>query len=75
MNVDWDEALDEADRSPRSILAEMLARADEIKDVIIIANFTDGSQETYQSVESQAMSIGMLELTKLNVLMDVKEQS
>ena len=75
MRIDWDEVADDADNSPRGLLADALSHADEIKEVIIIMNFEDGRQQTYSKVETTAMEIAMLELAKWNILKYVHEES
>ena len=73
--IDWDDVANEAADSPRGLLAEVLGRADEIEELIIIANFKDGMQQRWLRLNSAAMGISMLALAQYNMLEEVQEES
>ena len=65
--VDWGAILADAEDSPRGLLAELLARADDIKELVVVFVTLDGEAEqtnTWQSTRHQAMTIAMLEYAK-----------
>ena len=67
--VDWDAILADAEDSPRGLLAELLARADDIKELVVVFVTLDGEVEqtnTWQSTRHQAMTIAMLEYAKFH---------
>ena len=64
MNIDWDAIAEEADHSVRGILAELLARADEITNLVVVFHDTIDAQHTWQSTSSVAMTISMLALSQ-----------
>ena len=72
-NVNWDEVLQEADDSPRSILAECLARADEITNLLVIFHDKDGRQHEYTCLESAALGIAMLNRALFTAVKEVNE--
>lgn len=73
MTVDWEGILQEADDSPRSILAEVLGRADEILNLVIIFSDKDGMQHEY-IVASDQSRISMLNLALYTAVKNVAEQ-
>ena len=76
MNIDWDEVVQEADDSPRSILAECLAKCDEFSDVIVIAMSPDDKGNYVRhwlATASTERAVAMLELTKFGILREVNE--
>lgn len=70
MDINWDEVAQEADDSPRSLLAEVLARADDIEGVVILVKGKDGIQRRWNSVQSEEHIVAMLELAKFAVLQE-----
>ena len=72
MDVSWDDVANEAQVSPRGLLADALARADEIGNIIVIYHI-DGAQYHSSNVDSTAMMIGMLETTKYETLREMYE--
>lgn len=58
--IDWDGLVEEAEDSPRAILAEVLARADEITDVVVIFIDKDGASSTWASTTTEDRAIAML---------------
>ena len=59
-DVDWDKVAEEANDSPRALLAEVLAKVDDITDVVILFHDKDGNHTIYQSTSSLALTIAML---------------
>ncbi len=73
MTVDWEGILQEADDSPRSILAEVLGRAEEIVDLVVLFVGTDGKQHEY-FIGSDQSRISMLALAHYTAVKEVSEQ-
>ena len=72
MNIDWNEALSDAEDSPRGLLSELLTRADDITDMVIVfvTPTENGGEQTntWQATRHQAMTIAMLEYAKWHQL-------
>ena len=64
MNIDWDGLINEASDSPRAVLAEVLAKADEIKNVVIVFHDHEGVASTFYAAESMYHVIAMLDYAK-----------
>lgn len=62
--IDWDGLIGEASDSPRALLAEVLAEADDIEEVVIVWRREDGTTGTFWRCDSQSAMIGMLEYAK-----------
>ena len=65
--VDWNQLAQDAEDSPRGLLAELIGQADEIQDIVIV--FTSGEEgseftHTWQSARHQAMTIALLEYAR-----------
>jgi len=73
MNVDWEDVLQEADDSPRSILAEVTSRVDEITNLAILFHDKDGKQHEYYCVASNSMAIAMLSLAHYTAVQEIAE--
>lgn len=58
--IDWDGLIGEASDSPRALLAEVLAEADDIEELVIVWRREDGTTGTYCRCDSQAAMLGML---------------
>ena len=53
MNIDWDNVANDAENSPRGVLAEFLPEADELETVIVIVNKWDAeSGDSWRFVTS-----------------------
>lgn len=50
MNIDWDRIGHDADESPRALLAEFLADADEIETLVIIVSKADKDEPVTKHV-------------------------
>mgnify|MGYP001592833343 CR=1 FL=1 len=72
--IDWDGIAEEADNSPRSLLAEVLSRADEITALVIIWRDHELNQYVALSTETYEQAIAMVELAKFNWLLDAKRE-
>lgn len=74
-SVNWDQVADDADNSPRSVLAEVLGMADDIEDVVIVirtnANRGD-SLISYRSVSTGAMELALLEWAKYDFMREME---
>jgi hypothetical protein len=64
LQVDWDEVLEQADATPRSILAEVLARADEVKDLALVFVDTEGEIHFYASTQASVYALGLLRIAE-----------
>ena len=65
--IDWNQLAQDAEDSPRGLLAELIGQADEIKDIVIV--FTTGEEgseftHTWASARHQAMMIAMLDYAR-----------
>ena len=69
MNINWDEVAEDADSTPASLLAEVLGRADEVKDVIILIVDQEGIHRRWLMADEGDM-IAMLELAKFVILQE-----
>lgn len=72
MEIDWDEVGQAADDKPRSILAEVLGRAEEITNLVVIFHDKDGRQHEY-SVAGDETLIAMLNLSLYTAVKRVSE--
>ena len=72
--INWEEVAEEADNSPRSILAECLAKADEIEDIVILWRDKEQTQHCSFAAASMERGIAMMELAKFNWLLDAKRE-
>lgn len=75
MQIDWDEVLGDADNTPRSVIAEVLGMADEIKNLKVIIQDHDGIQREWTYCESVAMEIAMLQVALYSATKAVHEAS
>ena len=66
--IDWDEVVEKAENSPRAVLAELLERADELKDIIVISLDGAGCTMDYSWPQSNEQLLWMLESTRFQVL-------
>ena len=64
MAVDWGEVLEEAEDSPRGLLSEVLARVDDIENLVIIFHGKEGMANTWSSCETGYHLIAMLDHAK-----------
>ena len=63
MNVNWDEVAYKAENSPRAVLAEYLAMADDLRSVIVVTvknADAEGDSYSYNSSGSRFEVIGLL---------------
>lgn len=74
MEINWDEVAQEADDTPRSILAEVLGIADDIESVVVLIEDKDGAQRSWWAASEKDV-IAMLELAKFNFLRQVNERT
>ena len=74
MNINWDEAVDDAESTPRNIISHWLEKAEDIDAAIVIVNRARDGKTFYTcSTESAAMTIGMLEIVKHRVIHELGE--
>ena len=57
MNIDWDKVANDADRSPRALLAEYLAQADEFETVVVIVNKSDDEGNDNWAYETSGSAV------------------
>ncbi len=68
--IDWDDVLEDADATPRSVLAEWLGRVEEIELCIVVVLYKEedghlGSRVNYTANSAgDVVSLGMLETAK-----------
>lgn len=70
MNVNWDEVAQEADDSPRSLLAEVLGRVDEVDQLIIITVDSDGRIHRWTYGSDQQL-LSMLDMAHFYICQSV----
>ena len=75
MTIDWDSVVENAENTPRGMLAELLGYADEIENLIVIFHTKDGAQHVYQNTASVSVSIAMMEFAKWCELKRVDDAS
>ena len=73
MNIDWDSVAQNADDSPRSILAECLSKVDEFKDVIVLVRDKDDLQRVWHCTPDIEHAIAMLALAQFLLLKEANE--
>lgn len=71
--IDWDELLSEVENTPRAMLAEVLAQADNIKNVVIVFHDQDGKASCWCCTESGYHAVAMLEYAKWEQLQRVSQ--
>ncbi len=64
MDIDWDAIAEDADYSPRSVLAEVLAGADDIEKVIVVILAKDEGLYSARSNMDFYELIGLLDAAK-----------
>ncbi len=64
MNINWDEVAEEADGTPRALLADALAQVDDVEDVIIITKNKEGQMRRWISTAGVIHTVAMLEMAK-----------
>jgi hypothetical protein len=74
-DIDWDQALKDAEDSPRGLLAEVLALADEIKNIVIVVRDNDGQANCWLHTESGYHAVAMLEYAKWYELQKVHDRA
>lgn len=72
MEIDWEAVAEEADNTPRSLLAEVLAEAEEIDAMIILVKGKDGVQREW-FIASQELRIAMLAVAHHSAVLEVVE--
>ena len=73
MNIDWDKLADDANDSPRGMLAELLSEADDITNLVVIWHDKESKQHRWTSTESRAMSIAMLVYATHGLMLEIDE--
>lgn len=72
MTVDWASILAEAEDSPRGLLAQMLAMADDLKNIVIVWEDSTGYTGTWSSADSRAQVIGLLAYAQFREMRDLE---
>lgn len=75
MSIDWDEVLQEAEDSPRGLLSEVLQRADDIEQVVIVFVDKDGVSNTWEYTGSSYHTIAMLSFGHWRACQVVRENA
>lgn len=73
MEINWDEVAQEADDTPRSVLAEVLGQADDIDEIIILVHFKDGNQREWY-VASDPVRLTMLTIAHAAVVETIRNR-
>ena len=66
--IDWDKVADDAEKTPRGLLAEFLADIDEIDTIVIIARRYDpgeGDTVRYETSGSAFTALGLVQWAKI----------
>ena len=77
MTIDWGDAIYSAENSPRAILAEFLAHADDLSSLVVIAVQrveVDSDNYMYRTSGSRFMALGMVEKVKHDLLSGEDEE-
>lgn len=75
MIVNWDEVAKDAEGAIPVILAELLATAEDISNLVVVYHLKDGSHHVARNVKSLAMQIGMLEYAKHQAMLEIDAES
>ena len=65
MEVNWDDIIEDAEMAIPVMLAELLAKADDITNLVVLYHLKgDKAPHAWRHTQSQAVSLGMLEYEK-----------
>ncbi len=73
-DVNWDEALEEADNTCRSLLAEVLGQVEDIDRLVVLVRDVDGGRQRSWTLGSEEEVIAMLELAKFKFLREAADR-